>query len=104
MPASVDAKKSEFSFGGCGVDSVTPPIAQLLPVVKTLGVRLTFEEALKLQLALQEGLRALNAYDRRSKRNRRKGLQLTIRLRQNRISLHEQQLSEVPEVSISEEE
>ena len=49
-----------FSFGGCDIIQTGPILAALTPNTQVLNIRIGFEEALKLHLAIGECIRKLN--------------------------------------------
>jgi len=49
----------QFSFGGCDIDNLSPAQAALTADTRILNVRVNFEEALKLHLAIGECIRRL---------------------------------------------
>ena len=59
------------------------------PTTKAVNVILPFEEALKLNIAVDEGVRQLNSYNRARKAGKRAALNLTIYLDQKRIAVNE---------------
>jgi len=52
-------KTREFTFGTCAFDGTSPKREALGATTKILNVMLTFEEALKLNLAIDECVRSL---------------------------------------------
>ena len=62
---------------------------RVLPTTKAVNVVLSFEEALKLNIAVDEGVRRLNSYNRATKAGKNAGLMLTIYLDQKRIAVNE---------------
>jgi len=77
------------SFGGVTIDhfSPTPPAES-----HVLNVRISFEEALKLQIALQHVLLHLNGYERRFVRGRDACVNLRIHTDKNRLVISEASL------------
>jgi hypothetical protein len=81
------------SFGSCGYDHTSPQQADLKSTTQVLNVVLSFEDALKLNLAIQEGLRKLNSYNRSMAKGKNKGLGLAVYLEKERITVTEKGLS-----------
>lgn len=54
-----------------------------------LNIVLSFEEALKLSLAIDECIRQLNAYDRATREGKASALNLAIHLSKSRITVNE---------------
>ncbi|MGI9104381.1 MAG: hypothetical protein ACR2IF_18210 [Terriglobales bacterium] len=78
-----------FSFGGCDFGRTSPQLSSLSPATKVLNIEVNFEEALKLELAVQECIRRLNSYKRSTKIGKRTALNLAIHLSKNRITVNE---------------
>ena len=55
----------KFSFGGCDIGQTSPDLGALKSDTQVLNIRIGFEEALKLHLAIGECIRKLNSYQRR---------------------------------------
>jgi hypothetical protein len=81
-----------FSFGGCSFSNTSPKRTALSPETKILNVMLTFEEALKLNLAIDECVRRLNSYKRSTKSGKSAGLNLAIHLEAGRVTINEERL------------
>lgn len=64
MPDTNQPARKQFSFGGCDLAQTSPKISELSPTTAVLNVRIGFEEALKLHLAIGECIRKLNSYKR----------------------------------------
>jgi hypothetical protein len=80
------------SFGGCNFSRTSPPASTFSQATKTINVDIPFEDALKLNVAIDECVRRLNSYNRRSKDGRRTALSLSIKLDKNRITIIETKL------------
>lgn len=78
-------KKS--SFGTCSVERTSPP--KVDADTKVVNVFLTFEEALKLNLAIDECVHHLGRYKRSTTAGKSAGLNLAVHLHQHRISVQE---------------
>jgi hypothetical protein len=87
-------KVEKQSFGGCTFERVSPPVVpQDGAVPKKLNFSISFEEALKLHLALGECLSKLNKYNRSTTAGRRTAVLLTAHLDVNRLGVLEGKLS-----------
>lgn len=82
---SKEPKLKEVSFGSGEVSKVSPP--KEYPSV--LNIFLTFEEGLKLNLAIDECLRQLNSYNRATKAGKSKGINLAFKAGLKRIDVME---------------
>jgi hypothetical protein len=81
-----------FSFGGCSVGSIGPAVSSLSPTTPILNVTVSFEEALKLSLAIQECVRKLNGYNRATTRGKRTALNIAVHLQKSRLTINEASL------------
>lgn len=83
-------KKS--SFGSCNFSHTSPTQSAMSPTTRSLNVVVSFEDALKLNLAIDECLRRLNKYNRSTKSGKNAALNLTIHLQAHRIAINEGKL------------
>lgn len=90
---ATEPKKKEFSFGGCTFASTSPKRDLISGKTKILNVKITFEEALKLNLAIDECLRKLNSYKRSTKAGKMMGLNLAIHMDVSTVSVNEEKIS-----------
>jgi hypothetical protein len=88
--ASPTLKK--FSFGGCDIAQTSPDLGALTADTQVLAIRVGFEEALKLHLAIGECIRKLNSYKRSTTAGKRTDLNLAIHLPKNRLTVNEAKL------------
>ena len=88
MP-EIDPSEKQGTFGTCPYQRTSSPEDQLSPETKVLNVFLSFEDALQLNVAIDECVRRLNRYKRNSKVGKRAALNIAIHLDQRRISVHE---------------
>lgn len=58
------ATRKDYGFGGCKVAGISPPARSWTSKTETIKVRVDFGEALRLQLALEDALLAMNRYKR----------------------------------------
>ncbi len=84
----------EYTFGTCAIDKTSPTVDKLSPKTLVLNLHITFEEALKLNLALDECVRKLNSYKRSTIEGRKAALNLTIHLEKKRVTVNEVRLTE----------
>ncbi len=84
------AKKKE-SFGGCSIDHFSPPRGDSWPT--SINIVLSFEETLKLQLALQARLMAINSLKRSTKEGRAAAVDLCVHTKANRLAVVADKLS-----------
>jgi hypothetical protein len=75
-----------FSFGGCDFGATSPNFNELSATTPMLNVTISFEEALKLNLAIGECIRKLNSYKRSTTTGKRSALNLAIHLAKGRRS------------------
>ncbi len=91
MPDKPPIKK--FAFGTCAFASTSPERNKgLTGNTKILNVQITFEEALKLNLAIDECVRKLNSYKRSTRAGKSMGLNLAIHLEAYRITVNEEKV------------
>jgi hypothetical protein len=77
------------SFGACDIAKYSPKRETLTANTKVLNIRISFEEALKLNLALDECVRKLNKYKRSSKEGKRAAVNLVLHLSKDRVAVVE---------------
>lgn len=80
------------TFGTCDYKKTSPDQSTLSNKTKILNIIFSFDDALKLNLAIDECIRSLNKYKRSTKQGKRTALNFAIHLDQKRISIHEAQL------------
>ena len=85
--------RKTFSFGGCSFSNISPKRVALNSETKILNIMMTFEESLKLNLAIDECIRRLNSYKRSTKSGKSAGLNLAIHLEAERVTVNEGKLS-----------
>ena len=69
----------------CTIKRIIPPS----PSLKTLNVLIRFEEALKLNLALDECVRRINLYKRSTKEGKKAAVNLVIHANTHRVTVGE---------------
>jgi len=82
-----ELKTKKSSFGDCRFDKTSP--IDLKDQVSTVNFTISFEEALKLSLAVDECVRKLNSYNRGNARGKEKALALIVHLNTKRIRVSE---------------
>src|SRR5262245_56957395 len=87
--AMAAVKVKTFSFGSCAVSSFSPEVTALSSKTKMLNVTVSFEDALKLSLAIQECARKLNSYNRSTSAGKRTGLNVAVHLQTRRLTVNE---------------
>ena len=83
------SKEKTRSYGGCAIAKISPAI---LPNPKIINVIVSFPEALKLKLAIEECLRRLNKYNLSTKAGKRAALNVAIHVHADRIAILEDKL------------
>ena len=78
-----------FSFGACEIADYSPKKAGLGGNTKVLNIKIKFEEALKLNLALDECIRKLNKYKMSSSEGKRAAVNLVIHFHDDRVAIAE---------------
>jgi hypothetical protein len=85
-------KAKTFSFGGCNFGKLSPKLEKLDSSTKVVNITLSFEDALKLNLAIDECVRRLNSYKRSTAAGKRSALNLAVHLNKDRITVNEGKL------------
>ncbi len=79
-----------FTFGTCSFSRTVPdPFKRNTPIINVI---IPFDEALKLNLALDECVRKLNKYKRSSRVGKRAAVNLSIHVKTKRITVNEAKL------------
>ncbi len=78
--------KKKQSYGGCNIDNFSPARAPGWP--KAINVVLGFEDALKLQLALQARLMEMNRMNRSTREGKAAAVNLCVYTNVNRITVN----------------
>lgn len=86
------AAEKTFAFGTCDYAFVSPDRSKLTPKTKILNVVVSFEDALKLNLALDECIRKINRYKRSTTAGKRAAVNICLHLNSNRIAVSEGKL------------
>ena len=84
------AKKKQ-SYGGCSIDHFSPRRKDGWP--KAINIVLSFEDALKLHLALQARLMAINSLKRSTKEGKAAAVNLCVFTDVNRITVNPDKLA-----------
>jgi hypothetical protein len=92
MPRTNVPAAKTFSFGGCEFGKLSPQLDNLSASTRVLNVTLSFEDALKLNLAIDECTRQLNSYKRSTTLGKRSALNLALHLNKGRVTVNEGKL------------
>jgi hypothetical protein len=87
MPTEPRPKKS---FGTCYSTRIQPTPGEGVP--KNMVITISFEEALKLHLAIGQALAKLNSYNRSTKAGRRSAVKIGLYAHDNYITVEEGKL------------
>lgn len=82
-------KEKQFSRGGCTIAKISPGKKDISSKTPSLNIYISFEEALKLNLALQDRLLELNRFNRRIKEGARTCVKLTLHFDINRLVVNQ---------------
>jgi len=78
-----------FSFGSCAIAKYSPQKSKISANSKTINITVGFEEALKINLALDECIRKLNKYKRTTKKGKKAAVNIIIHFNEDRIAIAE---------------
>lgn len=79
--------KQKQSSGTCAFQRTTPPTQTLLAVTRKINVIIPFNEALRLQFAINERLHAINKFPLNTRQGKRQAVNLAIDFKNNDISV-----------------
>lgn len=82
-------KKKDAYYGGCSIGRLIPAFGEIERRTKVINICISFEEALKLNLAISESLRKLNSYNRGTNEGRKKAMKMTVAIDNNNIMIGE---------------
>ena len=82
------------SFGTCAYSHTSPHSTKLSPTTRVLNVVIGYDEALKLNMALNAALIQMSRYKFSTKSGKRAAVLLAVHLDQDRLSLHESSTKE----------
>ena len=92
MPTNDDDKpekrikeKNQEYHGGCAVYRVFPDVEE--KGIESVNVSLTFEDAMRLSVALQAAILQLNRYNRSSKSGKATGINIGLMVKTKRVSV-----------------
>lgn len=83
-------QRQKQSYGGCTVNHFSPVVAGTWP--KAINIVMSFEEALKLQIALQDRLLAINGLNRSTKDGKAAAVNLCVYPEIRRITINADKL------------
>lgn len=89
MPVKTRQKAKAYTFGSCSFAKMSPLQSKLTSATEGVNVFLKFDEALKLNLAIDECVRRLNSYNRATAGGKSAALVLTLFLGKNRITVNQ---------------
>jgi hypothetical protein len=89
MSKPADGEMKQFSFGTCMFERTSPSRDKITGDTPVINVIIGFDEALKLNLAVDECIRKLNRYKKSTTVGKRAAMNLTILLDQGRVSVNE---------------
>jgi len=92
MPVKPGVKLKTDSHGSCEYVRTSPPADTFVESGKVVNIQLTFEEALKLNIAINEAVRQLNRYNRSTQAAKRRGLNIGLYFNKSRITIKETNL------------
>ncbi len=81
--------RTKNSFGSCEYVRASPAADKFVGSGKAVNIQLTFEDALKLNLAIQEAVRKLNSYNRSTQDGKRQGMNLCVYFDKPRLTVTE---------------
>ena len=90
---TVKSDEKTTSYGSCSFERVNPSREDLSPATAKLNIVISFEDALKLNLGIDERLRAINKLKRNSIEGKRAALNLVVDLNVNNIAVMPGKLS-----------
>lgn len=82
-----EKRLKSFSYGGCQIRGTNPPRSKLSPETKVLNISIPFDQALRLNLALDECLRALNRLKRSTTEGKDAAVNLVVQFHHGRIAI-----------------
>jgi len=86
-----EIRSKKKSFGGCTFRKSSPTISV---ETSTVNFTISFEEALKLNIAVQECVRQLNSYNRATSLGKSAALALIVHVDKKRIRVQEGKLND----------
>ena len=75
------------SSGSCKVDHFSPPVAELSPTTQKVNVYLTFSEASRLVMAIQERLQDIHRLKRNSTKAKTAAVNLVVSLNVKNVAV-----------------
>lgn len=87
-----NVREKKFTFGTCEYAFTYPNQTTLSPQTKVLNIFIPFDEALKLNLGIDECIRKLNKYKLSTKEGKRAAVNLCLHLDIKRIAINEGKL------------
>lgn len=87
------AKEKKYTYGTCKYERTSPPKEKISGNTGVVNIVISFEEALKLNVAVDECIRRLNRYNRSTIEGKRAAMNLTVYFSQGRIAVNKGKLS-----------
>ena len=84
--------EKQYTFGTCEYSFTSPDQTTLSPQTKIMNIVVPFEQALKLNLGIDECIRKLNRYKRSTKEGKRAAVNICLHLDLGRIAVNEGKL------------
>jgi hypothetical protein len=81
-----------FAFSTTGYAHTSPALSELSAQTKIFNIQLTLDQALKLNLGLEEAIRKINRYKENTESGKRASVNLAIHLGVSRIAVAEGKL------------
>jgi hypothetical protein len=88
---AVSTKKTD-SCGACSIEGQSPKLESLSSTTKVVNLTIRFEEALKLNVAIQECVSRLNRYNRATAAGKKAAMQLVVYMDKGRLQVIEGKL------------
>jgi hypothetical protein len=88
-------KEKEFTFGTCRFERTSPQREAFSASTRAINIYIPFDDALKLNIAVDEACRRLNKYSKSTSEGKRAALNLTIYLDVQKIAVNEGKLKMV---------
>jgi hypothetical protein len=85
-------EEKQFTFGTCEYERTSPARTELSNQTSALNIIIPFDQALKLNLAIDECVRRLNKYKKSTKAGKRAALNLTVHFNLARLAVNEARL------------
>lgn len=88
----MSTNEKTFAFSTTGYAHTSPALSELSEQTKIFNIHLTLDQALKLNLGLEEAIRKINRYKENTESGKRASVNLAIHLGVSRIAVAEGRL------------